>query len=110
MDPRMIPRGSGPEYNYGEQEGKVRPNEPGVYFHPQAGRFIETTGIQKPDGSIAYARDPGKIQADAFKQIGYRPATEEELKEYRSMREDQVKARRLAESRKTTTLSSNERK
>lgn len=106
MDPRMIPKGGSAEYNYGEQDGKARPNEPGVYFHPQAGKFIETTGIQRSDGSVSYARDPGKIQGDAFTQLGYRPATEEELKEYRSQQEGKAKARRIEESRKTTVMSS----
>lgn len=106
MDPRMIPKGSGPEYNYGEQDGKVRPNEPGVYFHPQANKFIETTGSQRPDGSTAYARDPGRIQGDAFTQLGYRPATDEEVREYRAMKEKNAKIKRKKESTTTTVLSS----
>lgn len=104
MDPRMIPKGSGPEYNFGEMEGKARPNEPGVYYHPQANKFIETSGIKRQDGSISYARDPGKIQGDAFTQIGFRPASEEELKEYRAKQEEKAKAKKKAESSKTTTL------
>jgi hypothetical protein len=111
MDPRMIPKGSGPEYNYGEQDGKARPNEPGVYFHPDAGKFVETTGVKRPDGSMAYARDAGKIQADAFKQIGYRPATEQELKEYRADQEAKAEAERKKATATTTVMSSsNERK
>lgn len=104
MDPRMIPRGSSSEYNYGEQDGKARPNEPGVYFHPQAGKFIETTGVKRPDGSMAYSRDAGKIQGDAFTQLGYRPANEKELKEFRATQEEQARAKKIAESRKTTVL------
>lgn len=111
MDPRMIPKGSGPEYNYGELEGKARPNEPGVYFHPQAQKFIETTGTKRPDGSMSYARDTGKIQGDAFAQIGYRPATEEELKEYRAKQEATAEAQRKRATATTTVMSSsNERK
>lgn len=104
MDPRMIPKGSGPEYNYGEQDGKARPNEPGVYFHPQAQKFIETTGIKRPDGSISYARDAGKIQGDAFAQTGYRPANDEELREYRAQQEERAKAAAKKANSKTTVL------
>lgn len=110
MDPRMIPKGSGPEYNYGEQDGKVRPNEPGVYFHPQAQKFVETTGIKRPDGTISYARAAGKIQADAFKQIGYRPADAKELEAYRAQQADRAKAQRIKESSTTTVMSSDPRK
>lgn len=111
MDPRMIPKGSASEYNYGEQDGKARPNEPGVYFHPQAQKFVETTGIKRPDGSITYARGAGKIQGDAFTQLGYRPANEEELKAYRADQEAKAKAERVKASSTTTVMSSsNERK
>lgn len=106
MDPRMIPKGSGPEYNYGEQDGKVRPNEPGVYFHPQAQKFVETTGIKRQDGSKVYAREPGKIQADAFVQLGYRPASDEELKEYQAKQKDSEKAAKIENGRTTTSMSS----
>lgn len=110
MDPRMVPKGSSSEYNYGEQDGKAQPNQPGVYFHPQAQTFIETTGIKRPDGSITYSRDAGKIQADAFVQIGYRPASEKELAEYRAKQESAAKAQRIEESRTTTAMSSPARK
>lgn len=106
MDPRMIPKGGSPEYNYGELEGKARPNTPGVYFHPQAQKFIETTGAKRPDGSVAYASQEGKIQADAFVQIGYRPANDEELKAYRAEQEKKAKAQRIAGSRTTTAMAS----
>lgn len=110
MDPRMIPKGSGPEYNYGEQDGKARPNEPGVYFHPQAQKFVETTGIKRPDGSVTYSRDAGKIQADAFTQLGYRPATDEERGYYQAAQQAAAKVQRIRESRTTTSLSSASRK
>lgn len=106
MDPRMIPKGGSREYNYGEQEGKALPNEPGVYFHPQAGKFVETTGVQRPDGSISYSKDQGKIQGDAFTQMGYRPANEEELREYRAQQEKKAEAKRKEKSSTTTVLSS----
>lgn len=106
MDPRMIPRGSGPEYNHDGQGGQARPNEPGVYFHPQAEKFIETAGTKKPDGSISYASGPGQIQGDAFAQLGYRPASKDELKEYRAQQEQKAKAQRIEESSKTTVMSS----
>lgn len=105
MDPRMIPKGSGPEYNYGELEGKAQPNLPGVYFHPQAEKFIETTGIRRPDGSISYAQDPGKIQADAFTQMGYRPATAEEARFYQEAQKAAALARKKKESRTTVVFS-----
>lgn len=101
MDPRMIPKGSSSEYNYGEQDGKARPNEPGVYYHPAAGKFIETTGTKRPDGSMAYAQDTGKIQADAFKQIGYRPATPEEASHHRNEQAKHAEAMN-AKSKSTT--------
>lgn len=105
MDPRMIPKGSGPEYNYGEQDGKVMPNTPGLYFHPQAQKFVETTGIKRPDGSMAYAQEAGRIQGDAFKQLGYRPASDEELREYRARQEKAAEEKRRKETSTTTTMS-----
>lgn len=110
MDPRMIPKGSSQEYNYGEQDGKARPNEPGVYFHPQAQKFVETAGAKRPDGSVAYARATGKIQADAFAQLGYRPANEEEVAAYRAKQEAAEKVNRVEQSRTTTSMSSPARK
>jgi len=106
MDPRMIPKGSASEYNYGEQDGKARPNEPGVYFHPQAGKFIETTGIKRPDGSVAYSRDAGKIQGDAFTQLGYRPADQDEQRYYQEAQKAAAKVQAIKNSRKVTVLSS----
>ncbi len=105
MDPRMIPKNApNGEYNYGEQDGTRRPNQAGVYFHPEANKFVETAGVQRPDGSIAYAQQTGKIQADAFAQLGYRPATEEQLQAYQAQKKDQATANRVAASRKTTAL------
>lgn len=106
MDPRMIPKGSGPEYNYDENNGgQGRSNEPGVYFHPQAQKFIETSRVQTPDNSVAYQPDQGRIQGDAFVQIGYRPATEEELKEYRAKQQEVAEAKRRTGNSKTTVMS-----
>lgn len=111
MDPRMIPRGSGPEYNYDENTGgAARPNEPGVYFHPQAQKFIETAGIKRPDGSIAYSVDSGRVQGDAFVQLGYRPASDEELKEYRAQQAAKAEEKRKRESATTISMSSDARK
>lgn len=103
MDPRMTKNG---EYNFGERDGTARANEPGVYFHPQAGTFVETAGQRLPDQAASYARDTGKIQADAFVQMGYRPATSEELKAYEAKLKDQEKANRIEASRTTTVMSS----
>jgi hypothetical protein len=110
MDPRMMPKGSATEYNHDGQGGQARPNEPGVYFHPQAGKFIETTGIRKPDGSITYAREAGKIQGDAFAQIGYRAANGEEAEAYHQAQKAAATVQRIRESRTTTVLSSASRK
>jgi len=95
----MIPKGSGPEYNASD-EGQRPDNQPGVYYHPQADRFIETAGQRRPDGSMVYNVDGGKIQADAFTQIGYRPATEKELKHYNA---DQAAKREMARIKATRT-------
>lgn len=109
MDPRMIPKGSSSEYNYGEQDGVRRPNVAGVYFHEQSGKFVESAGVKRGDGSIAYFQDTGKIQADAFVQIGYKPATEAQVKEYQAQKENQAKANRIEASRTTTVMSSDSR-
>jgi hypothetical protein len=101
MDPRMNSNG---EYNWEERDGRKRPNEAGVYYHPQADKFVETGGQKRPDGTIAYAQNEGKIQADAFVQMGYRRANSEELKAYEAKQKDQEKANRIEASRKTTTL------
>ena len=100
----MNPKRSSQEYNYGELEGKARSNDPGVYFHPSAGKFVETAGVKRPDGSVAHHQDTGRIQADAFAQLGYRPASPEELKEYQAKQADQAKAQKIAETRTTTVL------
>jgi hypothetical protein len=110
MDPRMIPRGGSPEYNSGELEGKARSNEPGVYFHPQAQKFIETTGTKRPDGSMSYARDPGKIQGDAFTQIGYRQATKEEAGYHQAAKKAIETVQRIKRSSTTTVMSSTGRR
>jgi hypothetical protein len=104
MDPRMIPKGSGPEYNSSD-EGQRPDNQPGVYFHPQAGKFVETAGQRRPDGSMAYSIDGGKVQADAFTQIGYRPASKEELKQYNAEQAAKREMARIKASRTTTILS-----
>ena len=101
MDPRMNKNG---EYNWAERGGR-QPNQPGVYFHPEAGKFVETAGQRRPDGSVAYSDDTGKLQADAFVQMGYRPASEEERKQYEQKLKDQEKANRIAASRTTTVMS-----
>lgn len=106
MDPRMIPKGSALEYNHDGQGGEARPNEPGVYFHPQANKFIETTGIKRPDGSISYARDAGRIQGDAFVQIGYRPASEQEQGHFKAAQKAAATVQRIKQTRTTTAMSS----
>lgn len=104
MDPRMIPKGApNGEYNFGEQDGTRRANEPGVYYHPGAQKFVETFGVERPDGSVTYAKESGKIQGDAFVQLGYRPASEQELKEYAERKKES--AARLAEKRKVAARS-----
>lgn len=105
MDPRMIPKGSGQEYNHDGQGGEARPNEPGVYFHPQAGKFVETAGVKRPDGSMTYARDPGRIQADAFVQQGYRSASDEEKRYYEQAQAAAARVQRIKDSRKTFRMS-----
>jgi hypothetical protein len=102
----MVPKGGSTEYNYGEKEGTALPNNPGLYFHPQAGKFIETAGVKRPDGSTSYATDSGKIQADAFVQFGYRPATAEEAKEYRARQEAEAAERRKKDTATTVSMSS----
>lgn len=103
MDPRMAPKG---EYNFGEQDGTAVPNQPGVYFHEKAGKFVETTGVKRPDGSISYARDAGKIQGDAFTQMGYRPASEEEARYYHEAQKAAAIVKRKRLNSKTTAMSS----
>lgn len=87
MDPRMIPKNSASEYNTSDQGGEARPNDPGVYYHPQANKFNETTFVRRSDGTKVYDRASGKIQADAFVQLGYRPATDEEVAQYNKSKE-----------------------
>ena len=98
MDPRNN-RDSKQEYNFGELDGKARANEPGVYYHPQADKFIETSAALNPDGTVrladgkaSYFRETGLIQADAFVQVGYRLATDEEVKRYRAQQSETAKA------------------
>lgn len=104
MDPRMMPKG---EYNYSDNEpGNVgRANEPGVYFHPGAQKFIETAHIKRPDGSKSYSVDQGKIQGDAFAQMGFRPATDEELKEYEARQADVSAEQRKKDNATTVVMS-----
>lgn len=106
MDPRMVPKGGSQEYNFGEQYGERQPNMPGVYFHPHAQKFVETAGIKRPDGSKAYHADQGKIQADAFVQMGYRPADEEESGYYKEAQKAAATVERIRNSRTTTVMSS----
>lgn len=101
MDPRMNQNG---EYNFGERDGSRQANLPGVYYHPAADAFVETGGVKKSDGSIAYDQNTGRIQADAFVQIGYRLATDEEVKRYRAEQEKTAKAIKIVQSRTTTKL------
>jgi len=109
MDPRMMPKG---EFNYDDNApgGVGRSNEPGVYFHPQAGKFIETAAIKRPDGSKTYSSAQGKIQADAFAQMGFRPANTEELKEYQARQAEAAEAKRKQENSTTTVMSGSGRK
>jgi hypothetical protein len=104
----MIPKGSSPEYNSSD-DGQRPDNQPGVYFHPQAEKFIETAGQRRPDGSMAYNVDGGKIQADAFTQMGYRPATKEELSQYNAEQAAKREIARIKAASKTTVMSSGAR-
>lgn len=99
MDPRMNPHGSRQEYNFGERDGSRQANIPGVYYHPGADAFVETAYAVQPngqpamkDGKVVYDQANGRIQADAFVQIGYRLATDEEVKRFRSQQQAQAKA------------------
>ena len=100
MDPRTSTRNPKQEYNFGELDGTARANEPGVYYHQQADKFIETAAQLNPDGTVrlidgkaSYFRETGLIQADAFVQMGYRLASDEEVKRYRSTKQDQAEAK-----------------
>lgn len=110
MDPRMIPKGGSQEYTFGEQTGDRQPNSPGVYYHPEAQKFIETGGVKRPDGSTSYHQDSGKIQADAFVQFGYRPAKQDELAAYQAAQKAAAEAERIKKSRTTTRFSSDPRR
>lgn len=100
MDPRLIPAGSSPEY-----QGNGRPlNEPGVYYHPGADKFIETGGVRMPDGSVSYANNEGQVQGDAFVQIGYHKADEKELEEYKRRLAAKQKEFEQNASRKTFVM------
>lgn len=90
MNPQNIARGRQDLENQGDGR---QVNEPGVYFHEKAGKFIETAQLV-----------PGHIQADAAVQIGYRPATDKEVAELRKMQESEAKARKIEETRTTTHL------
>lgn len=87
MDPRMIPRGQSAE---SQSNGAERPV--GVYYHPEAKKFVETSGILRADGTMSYNTDEGRIQADSFVQLGFRPATEEEKAEYLASKKSEAKA------------------
>lgn len=114
MDPRMIPKGApNGEYNYGEQDGTRRPNEAGIYYHPGADKFVASTAAVDPEGNMmlrdgkpVFARNSGKIQADAFVQMGYRPANDKETAEYLARQKAAEEAKRKAKSKTTTVMSS----
>ena len=99
-----MPKG---EFNYDENApgGVGSVNEPGVYFHPGASKFIETAHTKRPDGSKAYVVDQGRIQADAFTQMGYRPAEEAELKEYQAQQAAAAAEKRKQETATTVSMS-----
>lgn len=106
----MIPQASKNEYNWGERTGRS-PNTPGVYYHPEAKKFVETSFNTDVDGNPIlrngqpiYHQATGKIQADAFVQIGYRKATDEEIKLYRSERAKLAKTIKAVQSGKTTVV------
>jgi hypothetical protein len=103
----MIPKGSAPER---PGDPGRRANEAGLYYHPQANRFMETAGQRRPDGSVAYDSQAGQIQGDAFSQIGYRPATKEEAAGYRADQEARAKAAEIKANSTTTVMSSTPRK
>ena len=118
MDPRMIPKGApNGEYNYGEHDGTRRPNEAGIYYHPGADKFIASATAVDPEGNMlmrggkpVLARVTGKIQADAFVQLGYRAATEQEQKEFLARQQAAEELKRINKSRTTTSLSSQGRR
>ena len=105
MDPRMIPKG-GSDQEFTDLENRRNPNPAGVYYHPQAKKFIETGGVKMPDGSISHDQLTGTIQGDAFSQIGFRPASKEELEEYRAQQEETAKRQAKRAKSTTTSLSS----
>lgn len=103
MDPRMNTTSSGIEYNRNDV-GRKGDNPPGVYYHPTADKFVETGGQKRPDGTMAYDQVVGRIQADAFVQLQYRPATPEEVKRYRAQQEATAKTLKAAESKTTVKI------
>lgn len=106
MDPRLNDLRNKGEYNYGEQDGTRRPNQPGVYYHKGANKFVETGGVKMPDGSVAYDAAAGKIQADAFRQMEYEPATPEQKAFYHASQQAAAKVAKIKQSRTTTVMSS----
>ncbi len=78
---------------------------PGVYYHEKANKFVETGGTKMPDGHVAYDNAAGKIQADAFRQMEYKPANNEQSAYYHASQEAAAKVARVKQSRKTTVLS-----
>ena len=102
MDPRLRDKN---EYNYGEQDGTRKANEPGVYYHPKANKFVETGGTKLPNGQVAYNTANGKIQADAFRQMEYQPATPEQAAYYHAGQEAAAKVAKIKQSRTTTVMS-----
>jgi hypothetical protein len=105
MDPRMIPKGGSSE-EFTDLENRRNPNLAGVYYHPEAKKFLETGGQTMPDGSVAYDLVGGTIQGDAFRQIGFRAATDEEAAQFHADKEAQRQKARKESSSTTTSLSS----
>jgi hypothetical protein len=105
MDPRLNDMRNKGEYNYGEQDGTRRPNMPGVYYHEGADKFIETGGVKLPDGRTVHESASGKIQADAFRQMGFRPATAEEQAAYDAAQKAAARIKRINKTRTTTVIS-----
>lgn len=105
MDPRLNDLRNKGEYNYGEQDGTKRPNSPGIYYHDKANKFVETGGVKMPDGKIAYDSAAGKIQADAFRQMEYKPANDDQTAYYHASQEAAAKVARIRQSRTTTVMS-----
>jgi hypothetical protein len=104
MDPRMIPKG-GSDEEFTDLENRRNPNPAGVYYHPGANKFLETGGLKMPDGSISHDQLAGTIQGDAFAQIGFKPANDEQKAYYEADQKVKAELNRIKQSRKTFTIS-----